>query len=270
MNEKRKFLHISLVLVGFLILLSFLGGEASDRAVEEVADTSTDVASTTELPEIKQLGELREFSSEEFKVAFDNLSHPNMVPIVSSPVITGDTAVDEYIRNLAEQRGYQLRQVASGILNTFNGVEIQELLIADWEELKGAAKAEGVSINLVSGYRSIEEQSTLFNNRLNQLGLASSDITSGAADSQLDGLLSITAPPGYSRHHSGYTIDVEDPAYGIFEGSTAHSWISKDNYRNAKLFGFIPSYPEGLSNQGPNPEAWEYVWVSKAITHTQQ
>ena len=34
-----------------------------------------------------------------------------------------------------------------------------------------------------------------------------------------------------------------------------------DNFYNAKRFGFIPSYPDDLNAQGPNPEPWEFVWV---------
>ncbi len=42
--------------------------------------------------------------------------------------------------------------------------------------------------------------------------------------------------------------------------------MAADNYRVAKQFGFIPSYPSGAGAQGPEPEPWEYVYVGvKAI-----
>jgi LAS superfamily LD-carboxypeptidase LdcB len=43
--------------------------------------------------------------------------------------------------------------------------------------------------------------------------------------------------------------------------------MSKDNYLQAKKYGWIPSYPEGAQQQGPEPEAWEYVWVGTASLH---
>lgn len=48
-----------------------------------------------------------------------------------------------------------------------------------------------------------------------------------------------------------------------FKTTSCFTWISKNNYENAKRFGIIPSYPSGASNQGPNPEEWEYVWVGE-------
>ena len=76
--------------------------------------------------------------------------------------------------------------------------------------------------------------------------------------------MQVTAPPGYSRHHSGYTIDISGST-PIFANSPGFDWISKDNYANSREFGFIPSYPPNTPNQGPNPEEWEYIWVGKDV-----
>jgi hypothetical protein len=37
-----------------------------------------------------------------------------------------------------------------------------------------------------------------------------------------------------------------------------------DGFANAKRFGWLPSYPPGVPNIGPNPEPWEWVWVGEA------
>jgi LAS superfamily LD-carboxypeptidase LdcB len=68
--------------------------------------------------------------------------------------------------------------------------------------------------------------------------------------------------PGYSRHHTGYTIDLwcEDGS-STFLSSSCYKWISDNNYLKAKQSGWIPSYPAGTDDQGPEPEPWEYVWV---------
>ena len=241
--------------------------ERTTEVVVEGAPTNSQADLRSIVVDAPELTSLAAFTSLEFKETYDSLSHPNMKPIVKPPAITGRQAVDARIQELAEKRGYQLRHVSSGVLNSVDGIELQELLIEDWQELKQAAVQDGIMIELVSGYRSITEQTELFVQRLSELELSDADIISGAAESALDGLLSLTAPPGYSRHHSGYTIDLRDPGTNIFDGSPAELWLSADNYRNAKRFGFMPSYPDNLANQGPNPEPWEYVWVSKAVTY---
>lgn len=253
-------LSLLLIIAGLFILPSKQDSSSTDLNNTQVSASDMYVGEVV-------IKDIKEFTAKQFKDAFDELSHPNIVPIVNSPSITGIKSVDDYIVSLAEKRGYTLRNVASGLLNKVEDIEVQELLIEDWTALKDQAKSEGINIDLVSGYRSIEEQTELFNQRLSALGLSSTQIKDVKNQSVLDSLLSVTAPPGYSRHHSGYTIDVKDPGFNIFEGSPAHQWISKDNYKNAKEYGFIPSYPEGLESQGPNPEPWEYVWVSREVTH---
>ena len=217
--------------------------------------------------EDRELTEVREFTAEEFKQAFDSLGLPNIQPIIEPPEITGNIAADNTIRAIAESRGYELQQVASGILNEIEDWPVQELLIQDWIELQNEAALEGVIMQFVSGYRSIDDQRDLFLSRLYGAGATAEGVASGSQDDLVRGVLVTAAPPGYSRHHSGYTIDIKDPSSSIFGNSTAYAWLAANNFERAKEHGFIPSYPEGLTNQGPNPEPWEFVWVGKSVTY---
>jgi D-alanyl-D-alanine carboxypeptidase len=78
--------------------------------------------------------------------------------------------------------------------------------------------------------------------------------------------LAWSAPPGYSKHHTGYVIDLALPGqdHNAFGRSAAYQWLIADNYLVLKSFGFVPSYPEEGPPQGPNPEAWEYAFVGGA------
>jgi LAS superfamily LD-carboxypeptidase LdcB len=73
----------------------------------------------------------------------------------------------------------------------------------------------------------------------------------------------MTAVPGYSRHHTGYTVDIacENQTTLSFIYTVCFKWLSQNNYERTKKFGWIPSYPEEAVLQGPEPESWEYVWV---------
>ncbi len=264
-----------LIWMGFAVLLIFVGGSflfgASDDSDDPVAEVPQQ--SLVEPSGIMPTGvsrdftTTRQFTSAEFKQAYDELSLPNITPIVVSPSITGSLDADRRIQMLAESRGYQLRHVSSGLLNEIEGLPIQEELIGSWVDLQQMAREEGIQISFRSGYRSVEEQRELFVDRLRIAGGVDDLVAAGEQDDLVNNVLAITAPPGYSRHHSGYTIDVEDPGFAVFANSSAYAWLAADNFEKAKLHGFIPSYPEGLTNQGPNPEPWEYVWVGPLVTY---
>lgn len=206
---------------------------------------------------------LKVFTGEEFRALFDNLSLPNTTPIVDPPEITGDLAADKHIQKLAEARGYKLRLVAASQLTSENGVELQVLALNDWQKLTEAAKKDGINLKITSAYRSVKDQQDLFREELAAQGLTASKIVSGAADPTINTILQTMSPPGYSRHHSGYTIDVSDESATVFKYSKGYEWISKNNFENAKRFGFIPSYPEEVESQGPEPEPWEFVWANR-------
>lgn len=269
MNAKGLLIRISVVLavsfVGLVILVN--DADAPVEQSDSVDQADNDANQSINKSKPSEYTELRMFTDQEFKVAYDNLSHPNITPILIPPNITDDPAVDEIIRELAQERGYQLRQVASGLLNQIDGIPVQHLLIEDWRQLKNDAINAGINIDIRSGYRSVEEQRELFRAGLIDAGVDMTLIADRSQDALIDSVLQRIAPPGYSRHHNGYTIDLFDSGYAVFGESEAYGWISADNFKFAKQYGFVPSYPDNAENQGPNPEPWEFVWVGKTVTY---
>jgi zinc D-Ala-D-Ala carboxypeptidase len=144
---------------------------------------------------------------------------------------------------------------------------LQPLAKLAWQDLKSAAKADGIEIKVVSAYRSIERQRQLFLERLYSQGITLEQLKNGLGQDQIDMTLSLTAVPGYSRHHTGYTIDLACGDGLSFEDSVCNTWLAANNYEKAKFFGWIPSYPPDGGLQGPEPEAWEYVWVGTDVLH---
>ena len=279
MREKKQLIRIGFVLaVGLGALLLLRDGESSeaptsDAALEQLAaevaaqESETSAQAPVSEPETFEPTTLREFTALEFKQTYDQLLLPNSAPITTPPEITGNSGADAAIRSAAEVRGYQVRSVASGLLNEFESIQLQELLIADWQDMRQAGLEAGVSMSIRSGYRAVADQRDIFVDRMSAAGITEQALIDGTVDQALDDILALTAPPGYSRHHSGYTIDLEDASSTVFDGSASELWLSADNYANAKRFGFIPSYPDGLEQQGPNPEPWEFVWVGTNITY---
>lgn len=111
------------------------------------------------------------------------------------------------------------------------------------------AREAGIWIIPVSGFRSIEQQEKLFKNQIKRHGSAKE-------------AAKISAPPGYSEHHTGFAVDLTDgrfPQQDInlaFENTDAYRWLT----RHAQEFGFemsfTPNNPQGVSFE---PWHWRYV-----------
>ena len=111
------------------------------------------------------------------------------------------------------------------------------------------ARDDGVWIVPVSGFRNISDQEKLFNAQIQRRGSP-------------EAAAKLSAPPGYSEHHTGYAIDVTDgrfPKQDItynFATTDAFKWLTI----YAKEFGFEMSFPENNS-QGVSYEPWHWRFV---------
>ncbi len=210
-----------------------------------------------QLPKIS----LRALSGSDFQQIYESNQYFNVSDSIN-PTVTDVPSVDNYIKSLAEKRGFKLRpQAIEHYLVAIDGFLLQQPASDGWSKVKQAAANEGINLIMTSGYRSIASQKSIF-----AAGLASEyqviDILSGKVDAALNKIMERAAVPGYSRHHTGYTIDIGCAGESTtFKNTSCYQWMKKDNFAQARLAGYIPSYPEGAISQGPNPEEWEFVWV---------
>jgi len=130
------------------------------------------------------------------------------------------------------------------------GIQLRKAAAQAYKALVSAAQADGISIAPLSGFRSIKEQEDVFL-RLKQ---ERSQTTSERAN--------VSAPPGYSEHHTGYAIDVGDgqvPATNLspdFEGTAAFKWLET----HATQYNFELSFTKG-NRQGVTYEPWHWRYV---------
>ncbi|NEP90009.1 MAG: M15 family metallopeptidase [Okeania sp. SIO2C2] len=109
-----------------------------------------------------------------------------------------------------------------------------------------AARDEGVWIVPVSGFRTIADQEQLFQYQIQRQGSP-------------EKAAKLSAPPGYSEHHTGFAVDLTDgnfPKKDItyeFAETKAFQWLIE----NASQYGFEMSFPENNS-QGVSYEPWHW------------
>lgn len=264
----------------FLIALLVIGGliwrgvttrnEPHHHAVaatsKAVSGDSKSANNATTKPAEKRLKIL---NPNQFKELYDAYDYPNTTPATSAPYITSNAQADSRIQKLAKARGYQLRAQAIMPLTSIEGQQLQPQVIEPYKALKAAAAAAGLNLNIVSGYRSYNDQRGIFLGQMKVKNISADSIAAGQSDTVVDAILKVNSIPGFSRHHTGYTMDFQCGNSGLdnFMTTPCFTWLNANNYEQAKLYGFIPSYPGGATNQGPNPEEWEYVWVGTDILY---
>jgi zinc D-Ala-D-Ala carboxypeptidase len=112
-----------------------------------------------------------------------------------------------------------------------------------------AARDEGVWIVPVSGFRDLERQKLLFEKQIEKKGSEAS-------------AAKVSAPPGYSEHHTGYAIDLTDgqfPQQDItneFAKTKAYHWLTL----HAREFGFEMSFPQN-NPEGVMFEPWHWRFI---------
>jgi D-alanyl-D-alanine carboxypeptidase len=217
------------------------------------------------------------FEDNEFVQLFYTIDLNNVQELDSPPPITQDAEVDAHIVSLATARGYRLQRIATtNNLVYEEGILLQQDVKQAWQELLTKANQSGISFTIVSGYRSVEDQRYLFLSRFRAASVQAigreytkTEITSGKADATIQEVLQYSSIPGFSKHHSGYALDINDASsatsFTQFSQTKAYDWLVADNYYHARQFGFVPSYPEEATHMGPEAEAWEFVWVGKDI-----
>ena len=131
-------------------------------------------------------------------------------------------------------------------------------------EMQAAAAADGITVWMQSGYRSVDYQTTLYNNKTQQFlnqGYDEATAREMAAN--------VVNPPRYSEHNCGLAADLNCPEYTAlepgFEDTAAFDWLCQ----HAGDYGFILRYPKGEAAEAVTeityePWHWRYVGPENA------
>lgn len=121
------------------------------------------------------------------------------------------------------------------------------------EKMFAAARADGLSPQISSAYRSYAFQKNIYNDYVSQQGQS-------VADAQ-------SARPGYSEHQTGLSVDIQ-PANGecrlekCFGDLPEGRWLKN----NAHKYGFILRYPPDKQEvTGYIYEPWHYRYVGNEL-----
>jgi len=145
--------------------------------------------------------------------------------------IGGDYAPDDLIR------------LNSSFYSNTAGLLLRSAAVASLEKMAIAAREDGITISVISAYRSYSRQSVIYEQNVNRMGREAAD--------------KVSARPGHSQHQLGFAAD-----FGMLSNAFAQTaegiWLAA----NASRFGWSLSYPDGYEEiTGYTWESWHYRYV---------
>ena len=136
------------------------------------------------------------------------------------------------------------------------GIYVHKDIYANFKEMQFLAAQRGISLQLLSGYRSIDLQRDIF---YENKSIRNQTAIERSRDS---------APPGYSEHSTGYAIDVGDGNYPNthfeveFEQTPAFKFMKRFASKYHFVLSFPPNNKQGVTYE---PWHWRYEGTIKAL-----
>ena len=206
-----KRIIIVFISAALLLLISGCGKNNITESSMSAADSTTDSSSTVEQPAVKAMAKAH-----------------------STEIIDGVTYIDGI---LIVNKTYSLPK-------DYNYGLTDETL-ESFNKMKKAAAKDNISLEIASGFRSYEEQKTLYKEYSAENGQKEADTYSARA--------------GYSEHQSGLAIDVNGADFSMV-GQKDMKWLEK----HCSEYGFIIRFPKGKESiTGYSYEPWHIRYVGK-------
>lgn len=133
------------------------------------------------------------------------------------------------------------------------GIGVRAAVFKAFADMATAARAEGIQLVVVSGYRSYATQAAVYQEEIAAYGKVQ-------ADRQV-------ALPGRSEHQLGTAVDISLPRLGFslddyLDTTPEGQWLE----RHAWEYGFFISYPKGKEEiTGYRFEPWHYRYLGTAV-----
>ena len=135
-------------------------------------------------------------------------------------------------------------------------MQIAKSVVRPLERLFKAAENDGLNLIVASAYRSIEDQTELYQDFVDRLGEEAAK--------------KYVANPRHSEHHSGLAVDIDDYSTDcLIDSNVCQLSLESANWLadNAPKFGFILRYPEGKQPiTGTAYEAWHFRYVGTSLS----
>ena len=134
----------------------------------------------------------------------------------------------------------------------YSNVKTTEQTLEYYKKMYSAAKSDGISLILSSGYRSYDEQQETYDEY---------------AKIKKNNIDTYAARPGHSEHQTGLAFDILTMGVKTtdFDKTDEFKWLQDNSYK----YGFILRYPKGKEDiTGFDYESWHFRYVGQKAAKT--
>lgn len=130
-----------------------------------------------------------------------------------------------------------------------SGIRVHYKCKEAFDKMREFALKENIKLEIISGYRSSKYQIEIFKHKFKNKDNPTLE--------ELEKRLKVSAPSGYSEHHTGLAVDINS-VEDDFAGTKEAIWLEN----NAPKFGFELSFPKG-NKQGLSYEPWHWRYIGE-------
>lgn len=239
-SNKKLIISLNIFIVFILLLIIIFSIINNKKKIN--SDLNSKVSSTNNVSGINSKNNVQaesESKSEEINLVYNNPNDEYLVLVNKENSLEENYEPDDLVipniplQTSSDMTAHVRYQVAVELENMFND-----------------AKKSGINLIGISGYRSCDYQTTVYNDAVANDGAISAN--------------NYVAHPGHSEHQTGLAIDVLSDEYSNldegFENTESFKWLSE----NISNYGFIIRYPKGKEDiTGYSYEPWHLRYVGK-------
>lgn len=150
------------------------------------------------------------------------------------------------------------------------GINLQEPAYKDFTAMQKAAKADGISIQIVSSYRNFARQKSIWERKFYNY----TEVENYTPIQALDAIITYSTIPGTSRHHWGTDVDIIDGNIKTkgdvlnpekFENGGPFEALKKWMDANAATYNFHLVYTNNAKRKGFKYEPWHYSYAPISV-----
>jgi D-alanyl-D-alanine carboxypeptidase len=143
-------------------------------------------------------------------------------------------------------------------LGTVGNIQMDTRIIPNVQAFLAAAQQIDPQVHLISGYRSVAYQTTLFNGYVQQTMAANPGWTEQEATQEV---MKTSQPPEASEHETGLAMDMS----AVNELDAEDPAVASQIAAIAPNYGFILRFPSwGTASTGIDYEDWHFRYVGEA------
>ncbi len=241
MRAGRRMMAAVLILLAAAVMTS-CAADASEMPLWELAVAAGIPAEKADemfgrpqdfVPAVPQEGDIR----------FDHTGNDELS--LKKERITSEGYVVEEIGGVTYVGGILIANKTYTLPDTYNPGGLTDECSAAFRNMRSAAAQDGISLFIVSGFRSYSTQTSLYWGYVARRGMELAD--------------TFSARPGHSEHQTGLAMDLN--SISDYFGETAEGrWLAE----HAHEYGFILRYPKGKSDiTGYKYEPWHFRYIGE-------